>query len=825
MMNAVAGRRSLRLVAFLLLALLPLRVPPADAQEPTPAGRVISSIEVRGLQSFTEETIRYYLGIEPGQILDEAALNASLKDLWRRNLVDDIKVEVEPAGEAVKLIITIRERPVLRSIDYQGLKRISKTDILDKLTTQRVRVREGEPLSLGELHRVKALIEEMYSEKGYRFAQARFTVGDAGDVGGAGDVGPNEKTVVFHVDEGDRVRIGDIRFEGNEVFSDLRLHLAMKNVKESGLLTRALKKDLYDPAKLQEDLDKVRDVYRASGYKNAVVGEPRIEVRDRKPAAPESKDRKRRMLILVPIEEGERWRLGEVSIEGNEKHSDQALLRAFAIPPDSWLRAKGVDDGVKAVTDLYHNGGYMYANVEPELVEKEGNVADLIVHVREGEPFKVGRIEFEGNSRTMDRVLRREMRLFEGGVVNVGAVRNSVTKVRQLGYFTLNEEDPVEIKPDVERKVVDLLFRGKEADRTEVQLGGGWSELDGFFGQFSVGTKNFLGRGEQASASYQKGNYRDLVDLSYTIPWFLDRPQFLGIRAFDQYIDYGYDSYDQQQIRDARGATLTYGRNLRLFQSASLSYNLSKYDDETIYVVPETAEGETPPGPDEPQPGDTITAHSIINSSSLRPQFGFDSRDNPLEPTRGQSFSLGVEYAGGVLGGENYFVRPQLSYNAFVPVGSYPVRSLFAVNLEGGMIHPFDETKYPLSPLERFFLGGESSIRGHSARSLYLRKPDGEPRTDADGVILGGDSFAQVNLEYHFLLGGPVRLILFGDAGNVFGDGQSASLSNLRYTAGAELRVLIPMFGAPLRFIYALNLNEKPNDDFEAFQFSIGTSF
>ncbi|HEX6861262.1 MAG TPA: outer membrane protein assembly factor BamA, partial [Thermoanaerobaculia bacterium] len=559
----------------------------------------------------------------------------------------------------------------------------------------------------------------------------------------------------------------------------------------------------------------------AAGYKNAVVGEPQIEVRALKPNAAQAKDQKRRMFITVPIEEGDRWKLGEVSIEGNEIYSDQALLRAFQNRPNSWLRAKMIDEGVKSISDTYHNTGYIYANVEPELVEKAGNVADLVVHVQEGEQFKVGRIEFEGNERTMDKVLRRELRLYEGGVVNVGAVRNSVLKIKQLGYFDLNEEDPVAIEPDVERKVVDLVFKGKEADRTELQFGGGWSELDGFFGQFAVNTKNFLGRGEQVGVSYQSGRYRDFFDLSYYIPWFLDKPQSIGVRAFNQDLNYNLFDATQRLQRSSRGGIVTYGRNFRLFQSASISYNRSRYEDRERIVWPDTG---VPPGPDDHKPGDIVEFITEIDSSSLRPMYVVDSRDHPFEPTRGQRLSVGVEYAGGFLGGENYFIRPELSYSTFIPVSNYPTQSVFALNFEGGLVDPFGGRD--LSTLELFYLGGENSIRGHRFRSLFLRKENGDPVIDpVTGVILGGDSFMQINLEYHFLLGGPFRLIMFGDAGNVFGGEQSFDLSNLRYTAGAELRILLPVFGAPLRFIYAVNLDEKPKDSFEDFQFSIGTSF
>jgi outer membrane protein insertion porin family len=750
--------------------------------------QTIESIEIRGLKALSEETLLHYLGLEQGQPLDEESLNRHIKELWTRNLVDDVEVESFPTPAGVRLQITISERPIVRSIDYGGLKRITTTDLHDKMASRRIRVHEGEPLSLGDLQRIKTLIEEMYGEKGYRFATAKYVVEE---------VGPNEKKVAFTVDEGNRVRISDIDFEGNSVYNDLRLRLTMKKIKESGLITRISKKDIYDPAKLQEDLDKLRDLYHAAGYKNAVIGDPRIEL-----------DPKRRLSITVPIEEGERWKLGQVTIEGNQIHSDQLLMQVFTQEPGGWLRSKMIDDAVKKIGDAYHDTGYIFAGVEPELIEREGHVADLVVHVQEGEQFKVGRIEFEGNDLTNDKVLRRELRLYEGGVMNLTALRNSVLKVNQLGYFKLNAEDPVEIDTNSENKKVDILFKGDEAERTDVQLTGGWSEQDGVFGQFGVNTKNFLGRGEHLGASFQSGEKSDSFELSYSVPWFLDRPQSLGFRAFDQSYEYGRIADLDYYARDSQGGVLTYGRNFRLFQAASVSYNRSRYDDRYNVL----------------QIDDTIgTARAFIDNSSLRPMYVFDSRDNPFDATRGKRLSLSMEYAGGFLGGDNYFIRPEASFSIFQPLNDSPIRTVLAFNAKAGLIDSFDG--YGIPTLERYFLGGENSIRGHKPRSIYLRDPEGNPRRNEYRAILGGDSFVQFNLEYQFLLGGPFRLLVFGDAGNVFGEGQPFDLSDLRTTAGLELRVLLPMFGAPLRFIYATNLDPRPQDDFEEFKFSIGTSF
>jgi outer membrane protein insertion porin family len=795
---------------------------------PSLAGKKIAALEFKGLKTLSEETLLYYLGLEIGQPLDEERLNKAIKSLWDRGLVDDLKIDSTPVAAGVKLTITVQERPILKSIDYEGLKRLSKTDVQDKISTQRIKVREGEPMSLGELQRVKTLIEDLYREKGYRFAQASYTVQD---------LAGNDKKVVFKVDEGDRVRIAKIIFTGNHVIGGLRLRWAMKDTKETNLVTRIMKKDVYDPAKLQEDLDKVREVYHGEGYKNVAIGEPQIEVKAKHPNAAAVKDQNRRMFITIPVEENDRWRLGQVSMEGNKIYPEAALMRAFSLKPGAWLRSKVLDDSIKKIRDTYANTGYVYARVEPELVERAGHVADLVVHINEGDQFKVGRIEFSGNDRTRDKVLRREVRLYEGGLVNIAAVKNSILKINQLGYFKLEEEGPVDIEANSEKKEVNLVFKGREANRTELQFGGGWSEIDGFFIQFSVSTKNFLGRGEQAGVSVQTGRYRKLYDFNYNVPWWLDRPQSIGFRAFDSDLNY-QALVNTQYIQKSKGVVLTYGRNYGLFNQASISYTYSRNDESESLLTPIGT-----------QTTSLVPPTYLINTSSIKPAWVRDSRDNPFEPVRGMRMAASLEYGGGPLQGNDNFLRPDVSFSLFAPVTNRGLKTVFAVNGEIALLH--STTSRQLSPLEFFFIGGENSIRGMRFRSVTVRDSHGIAVLDTFGAGVGGDKFMQYNVEYHFLTGGPFRVLLFADAGNVYGEvprvvgalvscapsptgaappkglcvDQGFDFGHLRYTAGVELRVLIPLFGAPLRFIYSKNLRPQPLDEFETFQFSIGTSF
>ncbi len=791
----------MRPVQTLLLTLLLAAAPAALRAE------TIRAVEFRGLTTLAEETMRFYLGLEVGSELDPEALNTAVHELWKRRLVDDLDIEQEAVEGGVKLVITVVERPILRSIDYKGLQRLSRTDIGERLAREQIDVREGDPLDLGEIRRLEAAIEEMYRDKGYRFADARWSVEQ---------ISPSERRVLFDIDEAEKVRIGAIRFEGNEVLRDYRLRWTMKKTKKTNLVTRVLKKDIYNPASVEGDLTAVKDLYRAAGYKNVLLGEPQLSVVGR--------GGKRRLAIEIPVEEGERWKLGEVSIDGNVLFTDEGLLRHFKRPRGGWLRAKLVDEGLEGVREMYRNFGHIFSEVDSELREREGNVADLFVTIKEGDQYRVGRLDFAGNNRTRDKVLRREFRVQEGTLLNMGAVKSSLFKVNQLGYFKLDEDDPITFENfDSEKKTVELKVHGEESDRTELQVGGGFSEGYGWFGQLSVKTQNFMGRGETLGVSFQSGRYSDQFDVSYYVPWFLDQPQSIGFQIFNTSLDYSAFA-NQDYQRQSEGAIVTYGRGLGLFGNVTVSFTRSELQGTSTVFDTQ---------------GNPISIETDISNSSIRPAYSYESRDNRFEPTVGTRISASVEYAGGVLGGDNYFIRPELGFSWFRPLSEAPVKTVFAFNFEGGMIDPFDG--HDLDYFERYFLGGENSIRGFQFRSISVRCDGGEPfpvpggtpriclpdelLVDEFGRAYGGDKYLQLNVEYHILVGGPFRIIAFADAANVFSEEQSFGLDRLRWTAGGELRIFVPVFGAPLRFIYSTNPEPLPGDRLVSFPFSKGATF
>ncbi len=754
-------------------------------------GETLRGVEFRGLRLVAEETMRYYLGLEDGKELDEAALNRNIGELWRRNLIDDLKIDKVESDGGVKLVVTVSERPILKSLDFKGLKRLSRSDITERITKESISVREGSPISLGEINRLQATIEEMYREKGFRFAKAEFKLEE---------VTPTERRAIFTIDEAEKVRIGDIKFADNKVYGDWRLKWAMTKTKETNLLWRIMKRDIYNPATIAEDLVKVKDLYRGAGYKNVALEDPILGVKERGSG-------KRRLRIEIPVEEGHRFKLGVIKVEGNQVFNQKFLEGQFSRPRGGWLRSTMVTKGTEAIRDSYKNYGHIFANIDTQMVEREGDVADLDIKITEGDQYRVGRMEFEGNTRTRDKVLRREFRIQEGTLLNMGAIKGSLFKVNQLGYFKLNEDDPIAFENfDTEKKTVDVKVKGVESDRTELQVGAGWSETYGFFGQLSVRTQNFLGRGETAGISFQSGRYQDEYSVSYYVPWWLDRPQSIGLQVFKSNLNYSQIA-TQQSERKSEGAVLTYGRNFGLFGNGSISYTRSKSEDVLSYT-----------GPD-----NTLVQQSYnIANSSIQPVWTFDSRDSRLETTRGFNLVGSLEYAGGFLRGDNYFWRPEVHLSWFRPLSRSPAKTIAAFNIEAGLVKPFGGRD--VVPLERYFLGGENSVRGFQFRSLFVRDKNDVPVLQ-DGYFKGGNKFFQANAEFQVLVGGPFRVILFADGGNVYDDNQSIDVSRLRYSAGGELRIFVPIFGAPLRFIYASNLAPLPDDRFESFQFSIGATF
>lgn len=361
-------------------------------------------------------------------------------------------------------------------------------------------------------------------------------------------------------------------------------------------------------------------------------------------------------------------------------------------------------------------------------------------------------------------------------------------------------------EPEKEPRTVNLIIQGEEPDRWNLDLGGGWNENDGLYGRVALWTRNFLGRGEALRLNLEHGDEHELYELEYRWPFLFGRRQSFGVRLFHDATDHPVAG-DADFGRRRDGGTLTYGRRVGAHQAFDLEYRFADVDDSESLVASD---------------GETLLRRQTYVTSSIRPRWVWDSLDSRVSPFRGLRASASVEVAGGVFGGDSEIVKPVLGLTWFQPVRRHRPKSTFSLRARLGWL---DSPDGEVFPQQRFFLGGEDSVRGFRRHSITALSDDGHPATDADGFPLGGDKMAQVNLEVHLLLGERFRLVFFADAGGVYAKGRSFDFDSARKSAGAELRVSLKKLPVPLRLIWAENLDPLPDDRFRDLSLSFGVSF
>jgi outer membrane protein insertion porin family len=795
----------------------PQALPPADRpSEP------IVGIRVVGYQTVSPETIAHYLGLKVGDVYDPERIRANFQPLWDVGLLENVSIEAEHGPGGVTLLITIEERPLVKDIEFSGNKKFSASQIKDKLKEVKAEVHAGAPLSLRDVAKARSAIADYYSENGYRSATVDFKIED---------VSKTEKKIVFTIDEGDKIKIASIHFQGNRVFSEWKLRNAMKKTKVN-TWWRFLSEEstTYSQANYDADVENLRGLYQSKGYKNVVVKDPILDVYVKNPKA-SAKKQKKRVRVTIPIVEGDQFFTGTISIakvnqSGQPAEDSEAmvlprdvLLKEFRdLRPGSVLNRDLLVEALSHIESKYKSRGYIYWFADPVYKEVGNHRVDVDVRVFEGDKYYLGRLEVQGNTSTRDKVIRREFALNEGDVMDMEAVKKSLQKMQQLGYFKIAEEPDFGVRPA--EKKVDLTIKGTETSRNEIQFGAGYSALDGLFGQFNFQTRNFLGRGEILGAAAQIGKVSSYYDLSYTVPWFLDRNQSVGASVFNRKVN--YLNIDESR----KGGSVVFGKGIDLFSSWSMLY---QYEDiKANFPVQGAA---VPPG--QPIPPDKFTTVTGT-TTSLTPGYRLDTRNDPFDPNQGSRIFATVEVAGTFLGGSTDFIKPLIGGTRYFPL-RFPRHTYVAINGEVGWINPFNNRAIPI--FERFQLGGEQSLRGFRAGSVLPLDKDNKVFTDSSGRIQGGNKYFVLNVEYSFLSVGPAKVLTFVDVGNTYFDSQKFDLTHIRSSVGVEMRIFLPIFQAPLRFIYSWNLHPiTPIDQFgfpinnlkdrkSGFDFSIGRTF
>lgn len=765
------------------------------------AGETIERFEAVGNTSVASDTIRVYLGITPGDPFNPDLLQKNFLNLWQTGLFDDIRIETDRGDKGVVVRAIVKERPRIGSVEYRGNKELTTAKINEAFERDHIDLHVGNTVEQTLVRRAADSIKKTYTEGGFEGVTVTTSTEDMTE--------PGEKKIVFVINEGTKPKIATIQFTGNTHFSNRRLLHQMKDVKEHNIYTWIRKTDLYIPSKLDEDLERVKNFYQDYGYQNVTFGEPQVVNVGKNP-------KKARVKLVIPVKEGEVHTFGEVTVSGNTVFTADQIIGDWPLKKGDIVRRKAIQTRADAFGEAYRMRGYIYAYVNPEYVEKPGNVVDVHMNVYEGDQFHLGRLEFQGNTTTKDKVLRREIFLEEGQIMDMETFKQSLYKLGQLGYFKVTDNPDFKVNPD--SKTVDITVKGSEEGKNDIQFGGGYSEGGGFFVQSQFATRNFLGEGENFSIGYQKGLRLNYFSLAYADPWFLDTPNSLGISVYNR--DTVYPANYGFEAR-SRGGSLAYGYRLGRFDSLSMMYGLERTRQHYEFTATPDVNGNIPV---------STVADYTFTMSSIGPAYSFNSFDNPFDTMRGSRLSLSAAYAGGPLGGSIHLLKPVANATHFFRLGR---KSSIAVNGEWGYILPInkdcshtyqernDTGKALCVPeVERFTVGGEFSVRGFQTGTLGPEETLG-----GNTGPVGAYAMQVYNLDYIYKINDPLRFVIWADAGYGYAYKQPFDFSKLRYSTGLEFRIFLPVFQFPLRFIYAFNPNKQKGDHFQSFQFTIGSGY
>ncbi len=732
-------------------------------------GGTITSITVRGNQRVETPTVLAYITQRPGQAFSQQRVDESIKRLFATGLFSDVMM----ARDGNTLVVEVRENPMVNRIAFEGNRRVDDDTMAEEI--------ELRPRNIFSRSRVQAdaqRLERIYRRSGRYSARVTPKLIELPE---------NRVDLVYEVDEGPKTDIQRVDFVGNKQFSDhaLRGVVATKEAAWYRFLTST---DSYDPDRLEYDRELLRRYYLGQGYADFRVLSSTAEL---------SRNRED-FYVTFTVEEGDRYQFGNVDVQSAlPEVNANTLLGLVTTRPGAWYDAKAVENTVEFLTDAAANQGYAFAEVRPEVVRNRATkTIDIIYRVVEGPRVYVDRININGNVRTLDRVIRREMELVEGDAFNRARLEQSERNIKDLGFF---QDVTVDFRPSPtapDRGLLDVEV--EEASTGELTLGLGWSTVDGAAFQVGLQERNFMGRGQVAGLSLGLSERANSINFSFTEPYFLGRHMAAGTDVFLTKTDFQDEaSYDEERY----GFTLRLGYDLSRHWSESWRYTLARETvsnvpaDASIYV--KDAEGTN-----------TVSAvgHSLI----------YDTRDSKLEPTDGLLGIWSIDIAG--LGGTVHYVRNQIFLREY-----YPLKPGWVLAL-GGQVGYITGLGEDTRLADRFYLGGPT-LRGFQAAGV-------SPRDAATDDALGANWQYSGTAEVRTPLPVPDELGLsgrlytdFGSSGGVDGVPSNAILESrsVRWSAGAGLVWRSPM--GPFTIGFALPILKEDYDQLETLNIQFGTSF
>jgi outer membrane protein insertion porin family len=776
---------------------------------------IIEAIEFRGSRRVPQETLRGLIASRKGDVLNDDTLRRDFQTLWNTGRFDDIRLETEPGATGVIVRFVVTERPVIRTIKYEGAKSVTVSEILDRFKERKVGLSVESQYDPNKVQRAAVVLKELLGERGRQFAKVEPDIRR---------IPPSSLEVIFNVDEGPKVKVGHINIVGNKVFSQKEVIRAMKNTHPIGIPHSIFLENLFDKtfdkSKLEEDEERVRDAYQQKGYYTAKAFDPTVTLRDTggsvsghhiwliKPNKPgKAAD------ITMRVEEGPQYRLHQINYVGVKLFRTPELLSKtfFGMDVGDPFSTAKLRKGLENMRKAYGDFGYIDFVPEPSMDIVPGtNTIDLTLTADEGKQFFIRRIDFVGNTTTRDKVIRREILLNEGDLFSQRLWDASILRLNQLGYFeVLKENESYTLNRNPQSNTVDVTLKVKEKGKNSIGLNGGVSGIAGSFLGFNYSTNNFLGLGETLTLASQLGTRLRDVTLGFTEPYFMDRPLQLGFQVYIR--DFLFNQGREESILTGQNLTAFYNalgssNVLNYTQkskggSISVSYPIKRsfarwglsfgYDDSSIitkstgastYFTYINFEGVAGPN-----------SLSGIRTANIIPSYSYNSKNHPLSPTAGKSIFLSVQLASTLLGGNVNTFKPTFDFQYYHRSPKWN-RNVFAYHILGSLITGYGGRVAP--PFARQYIGGENDIRGFdfysvspfafiaSEATTNVLNVNGTQRTQniivngqpqAVGVTQsipiyqlitpGGDTQIVSNFEYRIPIIGPVTLAPFIDAG------------------------------------------------------------
>jgi outer membrane protein insertion porin family len=723
---------------------------------------LIKSLEIRGNKKIEKETVRGKITSKIGSVFSQENVQKDIKILYSLGYFDDVRIELEPFEGGIKLIINLKEKPTINSLDFQGNKEFDSDKLKENISIT--------PGAIANYSLIMDNIEKIiafYQSEGYWHVNV-FPI--------IRSISEDSVAVTFQIDEGPKVKIKKITIEGNQFISSGDIKDVMKT-KERWMFSFITGSGIYKEVEMKADIERIRQLYHSRGYIYTAISEPMVTL---------SPDKKK-LFITIQISEGEQYKIGELSFSGNTVFKNTELYGHIKSATGEIFNRTKLRKDIDTILDLYLEKGYARADINPKMkVNSEEKFVDITFSISEDDIFRIGRIQITGNRKTRDKVIRREMRLDEGDIFNNKLLKRSYQRINNLNYFETVE---LNTTPRIKEKLIDLDVNVKEKLTGMLTIGAGYSSIDKFVVMGEVAQSNLFGKGLFLKFKANLSSIRTNYSISLADPWFMDKPIAASVSVYNETFE--FPDYDKK----ATGGSIGFGKELSEYVGGKITYNLENVE---ITDVADDA-----PLLIKDQIGIRLT-------SSVSPSIWRDTRDNFLEPRTGSKNAVFTTIAG--LGGDNYFIK-----GVFDSLWYFPAfwSTTFSIRGRVGYAKGYAGRDLPL--YERFYVGGINTVRG-------LGFGEAGPR-DKNGEIIGGSKELIFNTEYIFPIEKNIKLkgVIFFDAGKAFDDGESINITSLRTTAGFGLRWLSP-FG-PIRLEWGYNIDPKEDEGRSKIEFSLGGIF